>query len=374
MNLASVFVKHRRLLVALAALGTVLCTLATVPRCICGWDADAVFDGAGVTLSPFAERVALARHYYETGNSRFDGQSAVAIDQMTIMGLSQIIQRHPEQLRDYLPPMQGTAAHLADPQTLAYATQRYGHSGLVSMGNAEGHAYLGYINLGLGMLRAVDPDTEYKALNDRLSVQLAERLFSSPTGLIETYPGETWPPDVAAVAGSIGLQSKLAGVDRSADFARWKARFSACAIDKSGYLVQRVRSGTCIPVDAPRGSGTAVAAYFLSFADHDLSRQLHQALEERTLFGFSAIREYAPGFSGNGDGNAGPMVFGVSVGATGFALGSAAANRDRALFRRLYRTLDLFGVPAGSPLGRGFATGGGLGDALLLAMLSARPS
>ncbi len=371
MNLAAVLVKHRRLL---AALGTVLFSLATVPRCICGWEADAVFDGAQGALSSLPDRVALTRHYYETGNSRFDGQSAVAIDQTTIMGLSQIIQRHPEQLRDYLPAMQGTAVHLADPRTLAYAAQRYGHSGLVSMGNGEGHAYLGYINLGLGMLRAVEPDTEYKALNDRLSAQLAERLFSSPTGLIETYPGETWPPDVAAVAGSIGLQSKLAGIDRSADFARWKARFTACAIDKTGYLVQRVRSGTCIPVDAPRGSGTAVAAYFLSFADRDLSLQLHQALEERTLFGFGAILEYANGFSGHGDGNAGPMVFGVSVGATGFALGSAAANRDRALFRRLYRTLDLFGVPAGSPLGRGFATGGGLGDALLLAMLSARPS
>ena len=62
------------------------------------------------------------------------------------------------------------------------------------------------------------------------------------------------------------------------------------------------------------------------------------------------------------------------MGATGFALGSAAAQRDRELFRRLYRTLDLFGVPTNHGDAQSYATGGTLGNALLLAMLSARPS
>jgi hypothetical protein len=132
-----------------------------------------------------------------------------------------------------------------------------------------------------------------------------------------------------------------------------------------------------VPIDAPRGSGTAVAAYFLSFADRDLALRLHRALAdsgERTLFGFGAIREYAVGFSGRGDNNAGPILLGVSVGATGFALGSAAAQRDRELFRELYRTLDLFGVPVERDGQRTFAVGGVLGNALLLAMLTARPT
>jgi hypothetical protein len=119
-----------------------------------------------------------------------------------------------------------------------------------------------------------------------------------------------------------------------------------------------------------------VAAYFASFASPELSRRLHEALlaGERRLFGFGAIREHARGHSGPGDVNAGPIVFGVSVGATGFALGSARANGDRELFTRLHRTANLFGVPVTTGSGLRYAAGGLLGDALLLAMLTARPA
>lgn len=342
-----------------------------------------MFDGqreAQMALADGVTRAVAQRTgsvYYHSGYLRFDGQSAVAIDQMTIMGLSQIVQLHPELRARYLEAARAAARHLVDPSTLAYAKQVYGQSGIVGMGEGEGHAYLGYVNLGLGMLRAIDPETPLAPLHDRLTEQLASRLFASPTGLIETYPEETWPPDVAAVAGSIGLHSKLTGVDRVAAFSEWSQRFARCSLGANGYLIQRVRSGSCEPVDAPRGSGTAVAAYFLAFAPGDLDERLHAALVdhgERTLLGFGAIREYADGYSGSGDTNAGPILFGVSVGATGFALGSAAAQRDRRMFRELYRTLDLFGVPVRRDGADSFAAGGTIGNALLLAMLTARSS
>jgi hypothetical protein len=294
---------------------------------------------------------------------------------MTIMGLSQIVQSHPE-LRDrYLPALRDAGNKIADPMTLDYAAHAYGHNGIVTMNPGEGHAYLGYVNLALGMLRAVDPETPLVALHDRLSKELAARLFASTTGLIETYPGETWPPDVAAVAGSVGLHAKLTGESTTASLAAWAARFAKCAIAEDGYLIQRVKSGTCKAADAPRGSGTAVAAYFLGFADRALSARLYGAISagERSLFGFGAVREYAAGLSGNGDGNSGPVLLGVSIGATGFGLGAAASHGDRKLFRRLYRTTYLFGVPHTVDERRSFLLGGALGNALLLAMLTARP-
>jgi hypothetical protein len=317
------------------------------------------------------------RTLYTSGRSRFDGQSAIAAYQMTLMGLSQVVQRHPE-LRDrYLPVMREAGARLADPRTLDYAASVYGHHGVTAMGPGEGHAYLGYINLALGMLRAVDPDTPLATVHDRISNALAARLFASPTGMIETYPRETWPPDVAAVAGSIGLHARLTGVDRSRELKAWSERFARCAISTDGFLVQRLKSGGCTPVDRPRGSGTAVAAYFLSFADRGLSRRLHGALSgsgARSFLGFGALREYPAGLGGTGDGNSGPVILGVSVGATGFGLGSAAAHGDRALFRELYRTTAFFGVPHGSGDGEAFVMGGALGNALLLAMLTAKTS
>jgi hypothetical protein len=359
-----------------------IATLAFVPRLVAGRDANRWYDGDLETQDALAENVAqrvMAQpglHFYHTKSARFDGQSAIAIYQMTILGLGQIVLEHPEKRAEYLPVMKHAAMQMTNENTLAYAESVWGQNGVVSMGPGQGHAYLGYVNLALGMLRAVDPDTPFRAQHDRISAELAERLFASKTGMIETYPTETWPPDVAAVAGSIGLHSKLSGVDRSVQLRTWAERFASCAVDPgSGYLVQRVRSGTCQPLDAPRGSGTAVSAYFISFVDRALSRRLHGALREqgrRTLLGFGGIREYAPGHEGKGDVNAGPILLAVSVGATGFAIGSARSNSDRDLYRELYRTAHLFGVPVSRDHGRGFAVGGALGNALLLAMLTAR--
>jgi hypothetical protein len=140
----------------LLVLGCLLLGLATVPRFVCARRADAVFDGERATQIALANGVvsASARRssnvYYRTGSLRFDGQSAVAVDQMLIMGLSQVVQLHPELREKYLPAMREAARNLADPRTLAYATRVYGHHGVRFMATGEGHAYLGYINLGLG--------------------------------------------------------------------------------------------------------------------------------------------------------------------------------------------------------------------------------
>ncbi len=368
----------------IAAVAAAWLTLALLPRWLCGAQANALFDDDSVAQRALARGVIHQLRqqqqqqqdtlFYHTGHARFDGQSAIAVYQMTLLGLGQMVLRRPALRARYLPIMRQAANRLVDPHTLVYAAQRYGQHGVVGMAPGAGHAYLGYINLGLGMLRMVDPDTPHAALHDRLTQQLKQRLAASPQGLIDTYPGECWPPDVAAVAGSIGLHGAATGSDHHHMLNTWARRFRRCAVDPSGYLVQRITSGGCQPLDAPRGSGTALAAYFISFSHHELSQQLYHALREhgtQRLFGFAAINEYAPGYAGGGDINAGPIIMGLSVGATGFGLGAAKVRGDRNTFTQLLRTTTLFGLPAQVGLGRGYAAGGALGNALLLAMLTA---
>jgi hypothetical protein len=364
------------------AFGCLCLSLAIVPRWLCGCAAGGLFrgdlDAQDALARPLAEDVLAHRRgvYYPTGMARFDGQSAVAVEQMTLLALGQIILEHPEKRAEYLPAMRAAADRLVDPATLRYAASVYGRHACQGMGPGQGHAYAGYINMGLGMLRLVDPDTPHARLHDRLNADLQSRLFQAKNGLIETYPGETWPPDVAVVAGSIGLHARATGADVRKEMDTWAERFAACALDASGYLVQRVQSGTCKPTDAPRGSGTALASYAIGFAHPGLSRRLYQALLARgpvEILGFAGIREYPEGFHGNGDVNAGPIVFGASVGATGFGLGAARMNGDLDLYERLYRSTHLLGIPVDTwGRGRTFVAGGVLGNALLLAMLTAR--
>ncbi|MEQ9320293.1 MAG: hypothetical protein RIF41_14100, partial [Polyangiaceae bacterium] len=312
-------------------LTALVCVLGLV-RLWSGLGAEALFEGERRAQERLADRLArqAVTHgsgpVYQSGVRRFDGQSQIAIDQMTLLGLGQVVLAHPELASRYLPAMRAAADRLVDPSTLRYAASVYGAHGLVHLGAGQGHAYLGYINMGLGMLRLVDPDNPHAALHDRLSRALSTHLAASPHGMIETYPGETWPPDVAAVAGSLGLHQRATGHDHH--LGAWARRFAACAIDRSGYLVQRVRSGSCEPMDAPRGSGTAVAAYFVSFADADLSTRLFEAIVDHADRGVggAAVPEYPPGHGGAGDVNAGPILFGYSVGATGFAIGAARAH------------------------------------------------
>jgi hypothetical protein len=351
--------------------------LVVAPRRLCGQDADPMFVGDLRAQEPLArevERASLASGGLITLKGRSQGQAAVARDMMTILGLGQIVREHPEERSAYLPAMRAAAARLADPRAFSYPARVWGTNGIVSMRPGDGHAYLGYINLAFGMLRAVDPEMPERALHDRLTAALAERLARAPSGLIETYPGETWPPDVAAVAASIGLHAAVTGTDRRALLAGWAERFSRCAVSSSGYLVQRVQSGTCRPVDAPRGSGTAIASYLLGFADAPLSQRLYDALRTQgriSWLGFGGVREYPAGFAGKGDGDSGPIILGASVGATGYAIGAARAHGDRDFFRELYRSASA--GRTGMVPGKRVRIPGGpeLANALLLAMLTA---
>lgn len=366
---------------AALALACWVVAIATVPRWVCGCAAGALFDGDLAAQDALARGVAatIREHrggtFYRSGNTRFDGQASLAVYQMAILGLGQIVLEHPEKRDEYLPAMRAAADALVDPATLRYASQVYGQHAAAGLAHGAGHAYAGYINVALGMLRLVDPESPHSKLHDQLTETLRTALFRAPNGLIETYPGETWPPDVAVVAGSIGLHAKATGKDVKKEMDAWAERFARCAVHASGFLIQRVRSGTCTPLDAPRGSGTALASYMLGFAHPELSRRLHDALVHNgriTLLGFGGIREYADGFHGAGDVNAGPIVLGASVGATGFGLGAARMNGDRDLYLELYRSAHLFGIRVETGSAAGFALGGALGNALILAMLTAR--
>ncbi|MBK6529736.1 MAG: hypothetical protein IPF99_09070 [Deltaproteobacteria bacterium] len=364
---------------------TAACALALsplLPRALVGRDADALFDGGASAQDALARTVAdyVARDTragsFHTGSTRFDGEWALVTSQMAALGLSQVILAHPELRARYLPPLRAAVDHLLRPETFAFGTQAWGAPALDSLDQDRGHAYLGYVALAMGALREVDPGTRHAALHDRIVEALARRLEGSPVGVIETYPGEAYPCDLATVVGAIGQHARLTGSDRRALIARMAAVYRTRWTDpSSGYLVQTVVPETGAWASPPRGSGTALSAYFLSFADASLARELGQAVARsgtRSLAGFGAVAEYPRGTAGQGDIDSGPVVLGVSVSATGFALSSARQLRDRERFRALYRTASLFGVPVSRGAGQAFVAGGPIGNSILLAMLTAR--
>jgi len=127
-------------------------------------------------------------------------------------------------------------------------------------------------------------------------------------------------------------------------------------------------------VDRARGSGSALGAYFAAFASPELASSLHLAVKRhltRAPLGFGMVREYIQGSDGPGDIDSGPLVAGMSISATGFSLASARVAGDFEHFEAVYRTAYLFGAPTRAQSGVEFVSGGPLGNALMLALMTA---
>ena len=354
------------------------------PRLLVGTSADAWTDDELDTARALGDAVSedvtsgVTTTAFHTGSARFDGEWAMGTHQMAVLGLAQISLRHPELADRYRPAIGAASRVLVEPSTYAFGADAWGAGPFDDLASDRGHAYLGYVALALGLARELDPQLPERALHDALIEALVRRLEAHPLAIVETYPGEAYPCDLASIAGAIGQYDRVTGSDHAALLSRVAEIQRERFVDpRSGYLVQSVDVATGEPRDAPRGSGTALAAYFWSFADGTLARELARAVIEggrEELLGFSAIREHPLGVEGSGDIDSGPVVLGVSVSATGFAMASARLLHDDDAFVGLHRTATLFGIPVARGETTRFLSGGPLGNAILLAMMTSRAS
>ncbi|WP_109530211.1 MULTISPECIES: hypothetical protein [Nocardia] len=375
--------RFRRPLAIVAGIVAALLVAAVLPGWWCGRDADEWFRGDPTRVRGLAEELAAfeddddRRRATDSGGV-IDGMWGLLAHQMTALGLAQVCLDHPEWRERYAPVVTRAAVKSLLPEMrVAFTDAWHGEDGSVHLDSPNGHAYLSYPALALGMARLVDPGfpTDLASWHDALIGSYERRLLASPTALLDTFPGEAYPTDVAAVAAAIAVHTRVTGVDHTVVLAHWARQVRAVQIDRdTGLVVQRMGADGRAH-DAPRTSGTGLAAYFAGFADRGLLEELAAGLfrQERSFLGFGAFHEYGDGYDGVGDMDSGPLVLGISISATGFALAPARSLGQREVFTRVYRTTDLAGLPLRAGDRVRFATGGVIGNALLLAFLTSGP-
>ncbi|MFF0528295.1 hypothetical protein ACFYT3_07875 [Nocardia amikacinitolerans] len=375
--------KYRRPLAIVLGIVVAVAVAGSLPRWWCGRDADEWYRGDPALVRGLAEE--LVAFESDDDRRRASGSEkglaemwGLLAHQMTVLGLAQVCLEHPELRERYAPIVTRAAAKSLLPEMRTEFTSAWhGEDGMAELDSPNGHAYLSYPALALGMARLVDPafPPDLADRHDALIASLARRLLASPTALLDTFPGRAYPTDVAAVAAAIAVHGRTTGIDHKAVLAHWAQQVRAVQIDRgTGLLLQRMGVDGKAQ-DAPRASGTGLAAYFAGFADRALAEELATVLfrQERNVLGFSAIHEYGAGHHGAGDMDSGPLILGISISATGFVLAPARAFGHRDMFARLFRTTDLFGLPLRSGPRMRFATGGVIGNALLLAFLTSGP-
>jgi hypothetical protein len=364
----------RRTIVLLTLLATL--TLWLVPARICSRGADPLFDGDHARTEALARGV---RRYVDsdtvrhaTGSRRFDDEWLFGSHMMAAMGFGQLaLRRNTAERVAHMRAMDRCLDRMLEPRLQRFDRDAWSEGPLDSLDGDAGHAaYLGYLNLALSLRRKLGP-SRFDRRGEVISRSLERRIAASDSLLIETYPGEIYPVDNAAAVASIALHACAEGRSRPPLVARWVDEIRRRWMHPETALLQQSVAGG----DPGRGSGTALAAYFLSYADQKLSRELYAAMRRelfRSAAGFGAMREYAG--DGRGDIDSGPVLFGLSVSASGFALAGARIHGDRDTFRQLYATAHLFGAPHQRGNATRFVSGGAIGNAILFAMLTAPPA
>jgi hypothetical protein len=396
-------VRSRRRLLRAGALLVAAFVFVLLPSRISGHQASAWFAGDPDLALALArgtahdtERLATARRF-ATGSPRFDSEWHFGSFMMAAMGHGQVALAHPSEAREQHALMARSLERLLEPELRVFDSEAWHDDALAALDGDQGHAaYLGYLGVALGLearVLAREPSLDDEAAEKRAALRghiaraLRRRLENSATLLLETYPGERYPVDNSAVVAAIALDAESRGEARPEIVTRWVSEVRARYIDReSGLLYQSTSPSGApsslrthadgAPLDRARGSGTALASYFLSFADAPLSRDLYQALKGELYVGgagFGAMREYPMFEDGRGDIDSGPLLFGLSVSATGFGLAAARIHGDGDTFARMFATTHLFGAPIEQGGVLRFASGGPIGNAILFAMLTAAP-
>ena len=355
-----------------------------IPQWFCSLGANKFYQNDRKVILPLAETVKaytereITSKDFSTGSGLFNGEWLFGSYMMTAMGLLQTIQLFPDTKETYLPTIEKCLDKITSEEVKYFDYHSWQEDPIKSLGNGHDHAaYLGYLNLLLGYYRLVmkNPKPEWVQLNEKISEALIQNLEMSQYYILETYPGEFYPVDNASVISSIQMYSKISGKDITPLIQKVFVVWNDLYLDKnSGLLYQSVSNDGFI-TGKPRASGTALAAYFFSFAFPEFSKKLYQGLIKschKSYLGFGVMNEYPDELSdGVGDIDSGPIIMGASFSATGFSISAARNHDDYLLFLKLYRISSLIGSPIHIDKKTNYVCGGPLGNSIMLTMLTA---
>ncbi len=372
----------RKIVIQAAGVAVAIAAFFTIPISICRLGTAKWIDGNLETQQRFADgvtRIVLSTEVstsdFRTGNSQFNGEWAFGTYQMAGIGYAQMAIEHPELRGNNTALTMKCIERLLSKEIRAFDSATWGEDPIDGIDGANDHAsYLGYFNFLLGLHRLASDDKTYAELNDRITASLIRHLSASRISLLYSYPGEIYPVDNCFVIGSIGLHRKVTGQDHSAVINRWSDFARKHYVDpKTKLLFQTINPLDGAPADEPRGSGTALGLFPLHYADPVLAEELYEGVKSSlagTWAGFGVVREYPKSYSGKGDIDSGPVIFGYGLSATGFTIAGAMRYNDKDFMSRLLATARLFGAPVERGNRYEYVSGGPLGNAILFAMMT----
>lgn len=267
---------------------------------------------------------------------------------------------------------------ILDPRIRAFEITAWGRDPLEDLNTDNGHiGYLGHLDFLLGACRTVGAAADHHALHRSVSEAIARRMAASPSAHLATYPGRIFTADNSVGVAALAIYDELTGASHANEIARWVEHSQNHLLDPQNGIIVFAVSPEGAPLGRGRGSAAGYNSFYLPFIDEALAAEQFERLREHLLvdlpFGAIGIREYSRGIDTGGDVDTGPLLFGVSPSATGFAIAGARHHQDAALEAGLLRTAEIAGFTAPCRRGRCYLLAPLVGDAIVTAMRTATP-
>ena len=227
------------------------------------------------------------------------------------------------------------------------------HAPLKVMANAElrgGIMWFGGQNLlRARLLRlATDRSPEEEARFHADSALLARLYAHSQAGLLDSFPGKTWPVDNLFAYRSLQIHDELYGTHYGDGFIKLHDALVRTQ-DRATGLAPSFLALDGRTHELPRGcamSWSLAVLHELDPAYADAQWAAYRKHFFRCAFGLCLVREYPPGRDRAMDLDSGPMVDGLGMAASGFALAAAREQGDLETADALTRTGELLGMPS----------------------------
>lgn len=239
----------------------------------------------------------------------------------------------------------------------------------------RGHiGYYGHLNLMLGAYSLLNNNGKFEGLHKKISDAIDRRMKKYPHRHVETYPGETYPPDNSVAVASLRVADMTLGKAYEKTINEWIEQTKKIEDPDFGMIPFQIDSETGKPMQTFRGSNMGWNSFFLPLIDESYAKVQFERFRKKMvahLPGFAAFREFPSGYFFGADRDSGPIIFGLSATATGFSVAGARHMNDQKLFSGLLRTIEIFGVSVTKNNERHYLTMPIVSDAMMLAMKTA---
>jgi len=229
--------------------------------------------------------------------------------------------------RDYARgAIEASAALVSDPNHAGWVRRHWGDDYLA-------HDNLFYRMLlvsGLTSYQKLTEDDRYEVLLREQTESLAEELDHSPHGLLEDYPGQTYPVDILPAIAAIQRADAVLGTDHSAFVARAVRAFQGEAVDElTGLPTYTADSSTGEGFGPARGVGIAFMLIWAPQLWEDTSLEWYESYDHhfwQREWATAGFREFSKELSYGTwfiDVDAGPVMNGYGTAASAFGIGTA---------------------------------------------------